>query len=1084
MKKFLYCNYNKEFHPQKYLLTNLNNQAESHDTKSFRQFKKISKAKIKFSVNRSGKDKNWDYEKLSTEFENTEGTVETVLEAVKAGYAINGAWFKGRRKKANVLGVQLLLVDIDNTTYQVDQFGKPVKDLEGKRIPIYSRELTIEDAIAHPFVQKYCAFIYTTASHKPDWHKLRLGFILPEVIDRETYESLASIVLKEFPHDPACKDAGRVFFGNSNTEIILCNSNVVLDSSFIEAAKVKKEQDAIARKEKEVELQQRREEIKREWLARGKTEQDLEQLVREALSYIPPRQPGSGNYNDCLKILTALKNEFGDSRAIAIASGWSPSTRDWNLERKISGLNNSTIGIGTIFHFAKENGWQFPKQDSFEFHSWENYLEPDKKEYQEYCSRLEEEARIEEADTNWRCFKDLIIRGKKKLKGLGFGKATEEKKVQSEVVTHYKKHERLDTWGKSERKFIIDSSQTGSGKSFDAGRANPEQFKLSKIIYITNDPRNVTTSTLNSKEWAVNQGRHNGLFVDDLNRTRVIDRSTAVSLNNLKHLPGNCVRSQTIGALASKNIKNSSDSSLICGGCPYYGLCKSGTKYKNLATGYLGDRSKALSSDKIVSHPSSLPSVQEFDYGNSLLIWDEWSESFDDIHQVSVTETDLQKLSLELIKKASHLATQLSPLFCQLDEIFNLKAPSRWGWSHEALVEKLKPSLPNNIDLTELLKVTEPDLNILNPTSEYGEDIRDLPNKVKKDFWEADNLTAERVKEKTIKQWIVPFLEILLGKKTGYLSKSGKVLKITTPDTRLREIAQAAGKNIFMDATGTRLDLAARLGVNSLEIDCIAAEQKETDNLKVVQVTNLGRLGQQRGKHQQKQTAAITKALKEKYPDLVKVSFKSHADQGDLRWFLESRGANDAEQASALVLEGVPCPNIEALKAEFTCRYGRPPEPGVEKIRYPIEATNQDLIGTNPYLEIKDSSDREFREFVRKKILSAIKQGLGRLRANRRPGEELVVYFLGDYPLDFPVELITPIEIAPEAASKKERFELALTEAIAQLQDEGKKVTQTALAQITGYSQQYLSKFKKLLLLLIDSSNSKSSKKSDPPPRS
>ena len=106
---------------------------------------------VNFSVNRTGQNKDWDYKKLTTQFENTTGTVKDVLTAVTSGYAINGAWFKGRRSKSNVLGVQLLLVDIDNTAYQLDAEGKPVKDSEGKRIAIYSPELTIEDAISHLF---------------------------------------------------------------------------------------------------------------------------------------------------------------------------------------------------------------------------------------------------------------------------------------------------------------------------------------------------------------------------------------------------------------------------------------------------------------------------------------------------------------------------------------------------------------------------------------------------------------------------------------------------------------------------------------------------------------------------------------------------------------------------------------------------------------------------------------------------------------------------------------------------------------------------------------------------------------------
>ena len=183
-----------------------------------------------------------------------------------------------------------------------------------------------------------------------------------------------------------------------------------------------------------------------------------------------------------------------------------------------------------------------------------------------------------------------------------------------------------------------------------------------------------------------------------------------------------------------------------------------------------------------------------------------------------------------------------------------------------------------------------------------------------------------------------------------------------------------------------------------------------------------------------------------------------------------------------MILEGIPCPNLESLKAEFTCLYGRTPQSGTEKIKHEISVTNRVLPSRlTPYLEINDSSDREFRSFVRRKILAAIKQAIGRLRANRRPDEELIIYILGDYPLDFPVELVKASDITPEAASKMEQFEMALRKAAAQLQAEGKKVTQTALSKITGYSQGYISRQRKLLLLLLDNLNSKSNNPEHPP---
>ncbi len=265
-------------------------------------------------------------------------------------------------------------------------------------------------------------------------------------------------------------------------------------------------------------------------------------------------------------------------------------------------------------------------------------------------------------------------------------------------------------------------------------------------------------------------------------------------------------------------------------------------------------------------------------------------------------------------------------------------------------------------------------------------------------------------------------------------------------------------------------------------------------------------MGQQRGKHQERQTAAITKALQEKHQSLRKIAFKRFAENKDLRWFVESRGANDAEKDTALILEGIPTPNIEALAAEFTCLYGRVPESGTTLVKYHLELTNaggeggldSKAIGHNrqinsykppfppnsgsPYLEINSSSDTQFRAFVRRKVLAAIRQAIGRrLRANLREGEELIIYILGDYPLDFPVELVKAIDITPEAASKIEQTEMAIKGAIARLKSEGQKVTQTAIAKITGYSQGYISRFKKLLLLLLEDINSKSNNSESPP---
>ncbi len=763
---------------------------------------------------------------------------------------------------------------------------------------------------------------------------------------------------------------------------------------------------------------------------------------------------------------------------ISCAPGGGWNSREWESIWRSASVGNPTPAKKDLSDFVH-------------WYRWEN--EPD---YQQAIiaewnknnphQKLGKEISKEEYDEKFTLPRIIKAFGRKlksvanhKLKAYGFSKKQLKDSSQSiDQPKYYEKQERLDIWASLEPKFIFDSSETASGKSFDSGRVELDHFEAEKIFYVTSDPRNVTTPTLKDG-WVVNQGRHGGLVKDKLNRIRVAKGNKEEEIVTA----ANCMRTETIAALSKKNVEGANSSELICGGCPHFGLCKSGVRYKNAPTGYLGDRKEALTSSKIITHPSSLPNPEHFDdYENSVLIWDEWSIILKNSKQIKVIESDLKEIILHLTRNQPELLTQLLPLFTELGKIFDEKAPTRFGWNHEGLSSRLKPVLPDALDWDGIAKATEPNLDALNPTLEYGCDIQELPKSVKKMMNDSDHKTAGRIEAETIKQWILPFLNILAGE-AGYLSKCGGVLTITVPDNRLVDIAHAASKNIFLDATGHLPDLARLLAIAPPQIEHIAVKPSNSASTKVIQVAGLGRLGQSRGQHQERQTAAITKALEEKHPGIRKIAFKKFAKASeDLRWFIESRGANDAERDKALILEGIPTPNLEALAAEFTCLYGRVPPGGTTKVKYKIDITNLGLpkVGS-PYLEVNESVDPDFRAFVRRKILSAIRQAIGRLRANRREGEELIIYILGDYPLDFPVELVKAVDITPEAASKMEQFEMALKKAIAQLKTEGQKVTQTALAKITGYSQGYISRFKELLLLLLESFNSKSNNSAPPP---
>jgi hypothetical protein len=674
----------------------------------------------------------------------------------------------------------------------------------------------------------------------------------------------------------------------------------------------------------------------------------------------------------------------------------------------------------------------------------------------------------------------LLQSSGKHLKAWGFSKTTEHPSDQTGQKstlqpTEYKPGHRLDTWKNAalSHKSIWDSSGTGTGKSFDAGRLTPELLGCDRVFYMTADPRNPTTETL--ADWALLDGRHQGLVLDALGKLRRAKRGESYTIQP------NCYRVDTIGALREAGIQGSDSSSVICPTCPHVESCRGGHLF-----GYLNERMNALKSERVRSHPSSLPIAtgeKAFDYSKAALVWEEWATIFKNSRQITVTVTDLDKLIVELATKAPEEFSKLQPLLTALRRLIagEVKQPNLFGWNHHKLIEQLPP-LPNDLDEEALASVLEPDLEILDPTSEYGVPAAELPAGSRKKFTESDETTANKVRQQVLKQWLMPFLRVLKAEK-GYLTLSYGELTVTTPDDRLVKIAHAAHCNIFLDATGHLDELALLLGIPPEEIHHVRQQQASGAEVRRVQIAGMGRLGQRRGKDQQRRASAVVDELLHRHPGVGVIRFKRQAKEGDYRWFVESRGVNDAQSLDTLILDGIPCENLESLAAQFTCIYGRPPAEGMQTIQTPVQLTNPLPEGVEPYFESNISADSDFAGFVRRRILANIHQAEGRLRATRRQGEQLTVYILGDFALDVPVELVRATDITLEAASKTERVELAIRRAVEQLKATGQEVTQQAIANLTGYTRGHISRFQKLIILLLEVTVSKMIT-SPPPPES
>lgn len=291
------------------------------------QLSALDSSSFLFSVNTHGVDRTWNNRTLNNRFETKRGSIEDLQATIKAGNALCTGVIRGRRLKENFQESSLLMVDFDHNW-------------------------TLTEALNDSLVA-HATIVYTTLSHqkRDNGDRFRVVFRLPEAIsDIELYEAVILEVLAEFPaHDPSCKDAVRVFYGNSEAQFPLVNAESRLPQRFLkQARKALTDKVAHATNKQQVEFA-------------PQDELDAE-LVRKALQCIPPRDPGSNTYNDTIKVLMALHDRFGEDGAKAFIDDWSPGNRDWKPNYKLQTFRRNGITIATLFYIAKKHGFNVKEE--------------------------------------------------------------------------------------------------------------------------------------------------------------------------------------------------------------------------------------------------------------------------------------------------------------------------------------------------------------------------------------------------------------------------------------------------------------------------------------------------------------------------------------------------------------------------------------------------------------------------------------------------------------------------------------------------------------------------------------------------
>jgi hypothetical protein len=652
----------------------------------------------------------------------------------------------------------------------------------------------------------------------------------------------------------------------------------------------------------------------------------------------------------------------------------------------------------------------------------------------------------------------------------GFGKPPTPKPVPKEAPdrTFQEANQRLAVWWDARNqgyKYILDTSAPGLGKSHAAGIALPDAFGVEKIWYLANDHRNPTTGVIESN-YVDLPVRNSGFKIDNTRQTPNGNPFLVhPKLGEKPDTRGNCFKIDLFQQFRAKNLDvEAAETSPICQTCKLAHLCKGGSGGKYGAT-FRGDRKNALASDRIRAHADSMPT--DFDYSSSGLFWDEVGTQLKSMDSVTVTLADFDQVWGELEAKAPELHEVLKPLRLALRPLLTgeLKQPYH-GWD-DAGIRVLLPQKPDNLTeiISKLETILQPDLSFLEeqPNSVTASSAvklgvsKAMQRLVNREFRRQVHQEFSEGFQRLALNWLVPFLRVWSGERGAFRCEWQQLIVFTKSD-RHTAVARAAKFNIFLDATIDRDRLALLLGIDSSEIYVVGQETPNHGNLKIVQVTGMGKLGKDRSDSLKDRVAALRKGLEERHPGIIFGDWKSHAETGDGQWFVNLRGSNEFQNAPAMAVFGIPYQNVGHLQA--LC---------------------QTLTGEFAPLD-RETPHEGLQQFIEAHTQAEIEQAVGRVRSHLRPNEQLTFIFVGDYDLRFlglPVEQVEAFQIAPEAGTPTQITRWKILEAARTLNSQKKKLTQEAIASLIGKSQELISKIaselggwmrlKKLLLVLLDS---------------
>lgn len=215
-----------------------------------------------------------------------------------------------------------------------------------------------------------------------------------------------------------------------------------------------------------------------------------------------------------------------------------------------------------------------------------------------------------------------------------------------------------------------------------------------------------------------------------------------------------------------------------------------------------------------------------------------------------------------------------------------------------------------------------------------------------------------------------PILDALEGI-NGTVRASSTGLELNVPSDAVREALKGCGGVVLMDATVDQQEaIQALLGPDTdMRVEVVqTVAPNDLSNITFIQVGDLGAMGGQRRPALTQRRNALVNAIKARHGGKAGViDLKAHRREGESYWFRHHRASNAFAGHDALILIGLPRPNIADLLAR---------------------------------VDGDTSSDPDVQIAMAAEMGRELWQAVHRLRSARRPDQALTIYLICNDPMD------------------------------------------------------------------------------------